>query len=149
MRIKANFLGLRNPAGKNMSIDRISNMLSSIKNASMTGNAFIEIPHSNVCEQVAEILKKKKFLENVKVFKGKGDSHQRLRLDIFYENGVSRITDVKRVSKPGRRVYKSSASFRKIAGGYGVSVVSTSRGILSSDEAKKRRLGGEVICIVW
>jgi len=143
------FRGLRNPVGKNMSVDRISNMLSSIKNASMTGNPFVEIPHSNVCEQIAEILKKKKFLENVKVFKEKGDSFKRLRLDIVYDNGVSRITDVKRISKPGRRIYKSSASFRKIAGGFGISVVSTSRGILSSDEAKKRKLGGEVICIVW
>jgi len=143
------FRGLRNPVGKNMSVDRISNMLSSIKNASMTGNSFVEIPHSNVCEQIAEILKKKKFLENVKVFKEKGDSFKRLRLDIVYDNGVSRITDVKRISKPGRRIYKSSASFRKIAGGFGISIVSTSRGILSSDEAKKRKLGGEVICIVW
>ena len=63
------FRGLRNPVGKNMSVDRISNMLSSIKNASMTGNPFVEIPHSNVCEQIAEVLKKKKFLDYFFFFK--------------------------------------------------------------------------------
>jgi small subunit ribosomal protein S8 len=129
-------------------MDLLSNMLSSIKNACMAKKPFVEVIHSNECEAVAKVLKDKKFLSNVKVFKEKDSVFKRMHLDITYENGLPLITDVTRVSKPGGRVYKSSVDLKLVHGGRGVSVVSTSRGVMPAEEAKKKKLGGEVICKV-
>ncbi|KKS17469.1 MAG: Ribosomal protein S8 [candidate division WWE3 bacterium GW2011_GWC1_41_7] len=131
-----------------MSVDLLSNMLSSIKNASMAGRRSIEVPHSKESEEVAKNLQKSGFLENVKVFKESGTAGKKIHLDLSYENGLPRVTDVKRISKPGRRVYKSYKDIERVAGGYGTLVVSTSRGIMEGSEAKKRKLGGELICSV-
>ncbi len=133
-----------------MSVDRLSNMVSSIKNASMASREFIEIPHSNVCEEVAKVLKNSGFLKEVKVFKEKGKSFKMLRLDIAYEeDGTPKISDIQRVSRPGRRIYRNSSEIRPVAGGYGVAIVSTSRGLVKDFTARNKKLGGEVICKVW
>jgi small subunit ribosomal protein S8 len=131
-----------------MSNDRLSDMLSSIKNAAMAGKPFIEVLFTKECESVAKNLEKAGFLSGVKSFKPEGKPFKMLRLDLAYENGIAKISDVKRVSKPGRRVYKGYQELRPMAGGFGVRVVSTSRGVMSSIEAKKKKLGGEVICEV-
>jgi small subunit ribosomal protein S8 len=131
-----------------MTIDLISNMLSSLKNASMAGKKSVEVMHTNQVEAIAKNLKEAGFLEEVKTFKESGKSFKKLRLDLAYENGLPKITDVQIVSKPGRRVYKGYKDMKLVAGGFGVSVVSTSRGILSGSEARKKKLGGEVICNV-
>lgn len=123
-------------------------MLSAIKNASMVGKPFVEIIHTKESEEVAKRLQDVGFLENVKVFKEKGKPHKMLRLDIAYEKGLSKITDIRRISKPGRRVYKPAKDLPAVAGGYGVLVVSTSRGIMTGNEARKKKLGGELICAV-
>lgn len=130
-------------------MDLLSNMLSSIKNACMAHKPFIEIPHSNECEAVAKILADKKFLSGTKVFKEKDSSLKKLHLDIAYEDGIPVINEVKRVSKPGRRMYVKSSNLKLVRGGYGVSVVSTSRGMMTVEDAKKKKLGGEVICKVY
>lgn len=133
-----------------MSIDRLSNMVSTIKNASLIGKEYVEIPHSNVCEDVAKLLKKEGFLSEVKVFKEKGSSYKMLRIDLAYdEDGISKITEIKRVSKPGRRIYKGSEEIRPVAGGYGISIISTSRGVVKDYTARNKKLGGEIICRVW
>jgi small subunit ribosomal protein S8 len=72
-----------------------------------------------------------------------------LHIDIKYEGGVGRISQIKKISKPGRRVYREARKIREIMNGFGLSVVSTSRGIMSGKEARKKRLGGEVICEVY
>ncbi|MBI2620812.1 30S ribosomal protein S8 [candidate division WWE3 bacterium] len=124
-----------------MSVDVVANMLSSIKNASMSGKQSVEVPHTKMCEAIAKIIKARGFLLGVKVFKPSGRSYKKMRLDL----DASKITDVKRISKPGRRVYKGVGA----AGGYGVTVLSTSRGIMTSEDAKKKNLGGEILCEVW
>ncbi len=126
-----------------MSIDRLSNMLSALKNASLGGKDFVEVPHTKECEAVAKVLKSAGFLSEAKAFKEKGVSYKKLRLEI------SGMQDMKRLSKPGRRVYKKAEELRSVAGGYGVLVISTSRGVMSGQEAKKKKLGGEVLCSVW
>ena len=131
-----------------MSIDRISNMLSMLKNATMAKKTFIEVPHTNQIEVIANVLKEKGFIDGIKTFKLKGKSFKMLRLDIAYENGVPKITDVKKISKPGHRVYVSFSELKKVAAGYGVQVISTSRGVLDSGVAKSKKLGGELICEV-
>ncbi|EKD99738.1 MAG: Ribosomal protein S8 [uncultured bacterium] len=131
-----------------MSMDHLSNMLSSIKNASMANNAFVETIHTKELEEVAKTLKKAGFLEEVKVFKQEGNSFKGLHLDLVKENGKVKLLDLKRFSKPGRRVYKSYKDIGKSMGGFGIFVVSTSRGIMDGSEARKKKLGGELICEV-
>lgn len=131
-----------------MSIDLLSNMLSSLKNAAMAGRPNIETPYSSVCEAVAKVLAQKGFLTEVKIFKPEGKPYKMLNLVLAKEGNKALITDVKRVSKPGSRVYSSSYKIKTLRG-YGVSVVSTSRGIIDGLEAKKKKLGGEILCEVF
>lgn len=127
-----------------MSNDRLSNMLSSLKNASMAGKNFVELPHTKECEGVANVLKDAGYLTEVKTFKEKGSSFKSLRLDLDPS-----LTQTVRVSKPGQRIYSSAAHLSRVSKGIGVLVVSTSKGILSGSEARKRKLGGEVLCEVF
>lgn len=131
-----------------MSADLIANMLSSIKNASLVGKEYMEVPYSKICEEIARVFKENGYLTEVKVFKEKESAGKRLKLGISYKNDIPVLRDIKMRSKPGRRIYKGADDLGKVAGGYGFSVVSTSRGIMRGDEARKKRLGGELICEV-
>ena len=132
-----------------MSVDRISNMISSIKNTSMVGKDSLEIPYTTECESIAKVLKKSGFLDDVKVFKKEKSSSKMLHLDLSKEDGVIKISEAKRVSKPGRRIYKGFKDLKPVLQGFGVLVVSTSRGVMDGREAKKKKLGGEVLCEVY
>jgi small subunit ribosomal protein S8 len=131
-----------------MSIDRVSNMLSALKNAAMVGNKFIEVSYTTQIENIANVLKTKGLLEDVKTFKEKGKSFKMLHLDLAFDGEICKISDVKRLSKQGHRRYVSSTELRKVSGGNGIQIVSTSRGILDSMTAKSKKLGGELICEV-
>ncbi|OGC50604.1 30S ribosomal protein S8 [candidate division WWE3 bacterium RIFCSPHIGHO2_01_FULL_40_23] len=131
-----------------MSKDTISAMLSSIKNSSMAKRKFVELPYTKINERILDVMKEKGFVEGVKVFKKEGSPHKMIHIDLKYEDGVSRISNITRVSKPGRRVYQSKDKIKAVASGFGISIFSTSRGIMDGLEARKRKLGGEVICIV-
>ena len=99
-------------------------------------------------ENIAKVLKERGFLDEIKTFKPKGKSFKMLHLELALENGLPRITDVKRISKPGHRKYIGFSEIRKVAGGTGLQVISTSRGVLDSMVAKSKKLGGELICEV-
>lgn len=129
-------------------MDRIANMLSSIKNAAMAQKASVEVIHTKECEAIAKLFKERGFLENVKVFKETGMPYKMLHLDLAYAAGSPKVTQVRRVSKPGRRIYKGSQDIKHVVGGYGFSVVSTSRGLMTDAEARKKKLGGEIVCFV-
>ena len=126
-------------------MDTISNMLSAIKNACMAGKKSLEVPYSKESEAVAKILQESGYLESVKSFKEKGKAFKKLNLTLQYDDDLPRISDVKRISKPGRRVYSGAGLLRRP---HGVLVVSTSRGIMNGMDARKKKLGGEVICEV-
>lgn len=133
-----------------MSLDIMSNMISSIKNAAMVNKPFVEVMYTKECEAVAKALKSAGFISEVKVFKESGKSFKRMRLELAYDTlGNSSFKDIQRVSKPGRRVYKKAADLHRFMNGYGIRVVSTSRGVVSDVEARKRKLGGEVICEIY
>lgn len=132
-----------------MSLDTLSNMVSTIKNAYLARKEFVEIPYTKMCEDTAKLLKQNSFLEDVKVFKEKDSTHKGLRLVLSYKDGTPVLTDIKRVSKPGRRIYSGARDLKSVSGGYGVSIVSTSRGLVTNLEARKKKLGGEVILKVW
>ena len=129
-------------------MDLLSNMLSKIKNASMAKRDFIEVPFSNKCLGVAEVLKSGGFVSGVKTFKQEKSPLKGIRVDIKDEKGDIRITDLKIMSKPGRRLYVHNEDIKAVRGDYILSVVSTSRGMMKGSEARKKKLGGELICIV-
>lgn len=128
--------------------DTIAIMLSSIKNASMAKRTSVEMFHSKECEAIAKVLKDRGFLSEVKTFKPSGEQFKKLHLELALEGKTPVVTDVKMLSKPGKRVYAGYADLRRVSAGFGVLVVSTSRGVMSGEEARKKKLGGELICEV-
>ncbi len=132
-----------------MSMDRLSNMLSALKNASMAGKPVVEIMYSKECEEVAKVLRGKGFLESVKVFKPEKTSVKRIHIELAKADGIFTLTETRRVSKPGRRIYRGADEIGTFKRGFGVMVVSTSKGIMSSGEARKKKIGGEILCEVY
>ena len=128
--------------------DPISDLLTRIRNAVMVSKSNIEIPHSNFKFELASLLKNEGYVSDVKI---SGDGTKKL-IDIelkYSDEGTSVISGMNRLSKPGNRVYSSFDKLPRNNGGLGTVVVSTSRGLLSDSEARKRKLGGELICEVW
>ena len=128
--------------------DPISDLLTRIRNAVMVSKSNIEIPHSNFKFELASLLKNEGYVSDVKI---SGDGTNKL-IDIelkYSDEGTPVISGMNRLSKPGNRVYSSFDKLPRNNGGLGTVVVSTSRGLLSDSEARKRKLGGELICEVW
>lgn len=130
-----------------MSTDTIADMLIRIKNALMTGHAVVEIPHSKMKEAIAQILVDNNYVESMEVLKT--EPQQTIKLGLRYVGSLPAISGVKRVSKPGRRLYSSVKQIPSTLGGYGLTIVSTNKGIMSDQDARKQNLGGEVLCQVW
>ena len=127
--------------------DPITDMLNQIKNAQAVGKTEVLIPLSNVKNEISAILTKEGFIGEVKkTTKGK---MKILKISLKYDNDVPAMAGFKRVSKPGQRIYKGSPAIRKVLGGYGISIVSTSKGIMTGKDAKRAKIGGEVMCEVW
>lgn len=130
-------------------MDTLANMLSQIKNAQVAGKPEVELPYSKEREAVAEVLEECGYLSKVKVFKSKGKNFKMLSLSLKYIDDRPFISHMRRISKPGQRIYSPADDLPKALGGKGLVIVSTSRGVMGADEARKKRLGGEVICEVW
>lgn len=127
--------------------DPITDMLNHIRNAKAVQKTEVLVPFSNIKQEIANILSKEGFVGEVKkAVKGK---QKALKIALKYDNGVPAISGLERVSKPGQRIYSGSAELKKVHGGYGISIVSTSKGLMTNKEAKKLKLGGEVICQIW
>jgi len=127
--------------------DPIADLLTRIRNAYAAGHAQVAISMSRVKQMVAQILAKNGYVSKVTVV-GK-DKDRQLTIDLKYIQQMPAITGVKRVSKPGRRVYKGKTGLPRVLNGAGMAIVSTSQGMMSGQDAKKRGLGGEVVAIVW
>jgi small subunit ribosomal protein S8 len=131
-----------------MNTDPIADMLNRIKTAQAVSKETVDVPFSVLKYQIAECLEKEGFVG--KVVKKKKEKRKFFCLVLNYEeDGTPRITDLKRVSSPGQRIYERSKDLRKIKGGRGISVVSTPKGVMSNKKARKMGLGGEVICEIW
>ena len=131
-----------------MVTDPISDLLTRLRNASMVSKPSVSIPHSNFKLELAKLLKNEGYVSDVKV---SGEGVKKL-IDIDMKSsdeGMSVISGMNRLSKPGQRVYSSFDKLPRNNGGLGTVIVSTSRGLLSDSEARKRKLGGELICEVW
>jgi small subunit ribosomal protein S8 len=131
-----------------MMTDPIADMLTRIRNAVAVGHAEVVLPSSKQKEAVARILANEGFIDRFEV--KPADPGADLRLILRYgDRRAPAILGVKRVSKPGHRIYRGSSELKRVQGGLGVSIVSTSQGLLSDREARRRKLGGEVMCEVW
>jgi small subunit ribosomal protein S8 len=127
--------------------DPITDMLNQIRNAQAVEKTEVLIPLSKIKNEIATILSKEGFItESKKAVKGK---IKVLKIVLKYDNGVSAISGLKRISRPGQRIYDSVHDIKKVHGGYGISIVSTSKGLMTNKEAKKQKLGGEIICQIW
>ncbi|QQE78519.1 30S ribosomal protein S8 [Alicyclobacillus sp. SO9] len=128
--------------------DPIADMLTRIRNANSVGHDKVEVPGSNIKKAIADILKKEGFVRDAEFISDEKQGVIRLFLK-YGKNQEKVITGLKRISKPGRRVYASHDNVPRVLGGLGIAVLSTSSGIMTDKEARKARVGGEVLCYVW
>lgn len=131
-----------------MTTDPISDMLTVIRNSLAVSKPAVNTPFSKLKFLIAKILEKEGFVELVEK-KGRG-TKRNIRIVLKYdETGRPAISGLKRISKPGQRIYLPLNKIRKVRGGYGIAIVSTSKGLLTDKEARKKQVGGEVICEIW
>jgi small subunit ribosomal protein S8 len=131
-----------------MMTDPIADMLTRIRNAVRIERPTVEMPLSKVKRGLAEVLKREGYIWDWEEVPGE-PSHQ-IRIYLKYgPNGERVIRHIRRISTPGRRIYRGAAKLRPVLGGLGISILSTSRGVVSDREARQRNLGGEVLCELW
>lgn len=131
-----------------MMTDPISDMLIRIKNALMARHKTVVVPGSKLKLEIARILKEEGYIEDYRVIEEK----PQIKIEIVLKYDDKKrpvIAGIKRVSKPGRRIYRGYKELPRVLDGMGIAIISTSQGIMTDHEARKRRLGGEVICEIW
>ena len=128
--------------------DPISDMITRIRNAQLRTLYNVKIPSSKFRAKILEVLKQEGYISNYKVLSDSKNKNS-LVVDLKYHNGLPVIKEIKRVSKPGRRIYASADSIPRIQNGLGVAIVSTSKGIMSDNDARLKNVGGEIICRVF
>ena len=128
--------------------DPIGDMFSRIRNGQMRLLSSVNVPASNFRLQILEVLKNEGYISNFFVEK-KDNNKKNLKVDLKYYEGNPVIKEIKRVSKPGRRIYSRADSIPKIQNGLGLAIISTPKGVMSDNEARKNNIGGEIICRVF
>ncbi|HSY24752.1 MAG TPA: 30S ribosomal protein S8 [Polyangiaceae bacterium] len=131
-----------------MMTDPIADMLTRIRNGSMARHERVEMPHSKLKEHVADVLKLEGYVDDVRV--SEGEEPKTLTVVLRYgRDRTSAIDGIRRVSTPGRRVYVRHDRISRVVSGMGISILSTSRGVMTDREARRQRVGGELLCEVW
>jgi len=128
--------------------DPISDMITRIRNAQMRSLKTVSIPNSKFREKILEVLKGEGFISEYKFLAGENNKGS-LVVNLKYYKGVPVIKEITRVSKPGRRIYSKAESIPKVQSGLGIAIISTSKGIMSGNDAKLKNIGGEIICKVF
>ncbi len=128
--------------------DPIGDMLARIKNAQMRNHKVVELPSSNFKAKIAEVLKTEGYIIDYSVFSN-GKNINLLKINLKYNSGNPVISTIQRISKPGRRIFSSAESLPKINNGLGIAIVSTPKGVMTDIDARKHKLGGEIICKVF
>ncbi|ACV59701.1 MULTISPECIES: 30S ribosomal protein S8 [Alicyclobacillus] len=131
-----------------MMTDPIADMLTRIRNANLVRHEKVEVPASKMKRAIAEILKNEGYIRDAEYIQDGPQGTIRLFLK-YGKNNERVITGLKRISKPGRRVYVGHEDLPRVLGGLGIAIISTSKGIMTDREARKLGVGGEVICYVW
>ncbi len=127
--------------------DPIGDMIARIKNAQMRNHKKVELPSSNFKAKIAEILKSEGFIIDYKI--NTETKKSVLLINLKYHSGNPVISTIERVSKPGRRIFSSAESLPKINNGLGIAIVSTPKGVMTDIDARKQKVGGEIICKVF
>ncbi len=128
--------------------DPIADMLTRIRNGNLAKQDKVDIPASNFKAGIAKVLKNEGYIKNSKIIKDRKQGLLRVYLKYGPKNERT-IEGIKRVSKPGRRIYSGFEEIPKIRGGLGIMIISTSKGIMTDREARKKKMGGELICSIW
>lgn len=131
-----------------MTTDPIADLLTRIRNAIMAGHDRMSIPASNVKIRIAEILKEEGYINNLKVTKDHKQGTMKIYIK-YHVPGQATIRGLRRISKPGRRVYVPAGELPRVLRGMGTAIISTNRGILTDVAARRQKCGGEVLCYVW
>jgi small subunit ribosomal protein S8 len=126
--------------------DPISDMLARIRNAGLALQPAVELPYSRIKESVANILKKEGYVTDVAV---EGSTKRKIKIKLKYVGKKSVIEGLRRISSPGLRRYAGSTEMPRVLNGMGVAVISTSEGLMTGTQARKKNLGGEIVCYVW
>ena len=127
-------------------MDPIANMLTCVRNASQALLDEVAVPHSKIKENIARILKSEGYIAEFGV---EGDAKKTLKMKLKYNGRRGIIEGLKRVSRPGLRQYVSATEVPRVLGGLGVAILSTSKGVMTGQDARKENVGGEVLCHVW
>lgn len=128
--------------------DPIADMLARIRNASTAFHDEVEIPASKIKENIARILADEGFVDGFELANGHG--HPTIKIRLRYTEDRERvISGIRRISKPGRRVYRGASELPRVLGGLGVAIVSTSQGVMTDKQARQARVGGEILAYVW
>jgi small subunit ribosomal protein S8 len=127
--------------------DPIADFLTRIRNASKARKLRVDIPASNMKKNLAEILKKQNFIKDYSIVE---DNKQNvIRVELKYTDGSPAINGLKRISKPGLRIYKNTKDIPRVLNGLGVAVISTPKGLLTDKDARTQSVGGEIVCYIW
>ena len=129
--------------------DPISDMITRIRNAQLRSLNTVTIPNSKFRARILDVLKREGYISNYKLLSDSKNKKESLLVDLKYNNGLPVIKEIKRISKPGRRIYAKADSISKIQNGLGLAIVSTSMGIMSDNDARTKNIGGEIICRVF
>ena len=133
-----------------MLTDPVADMLTRIRNANKALHDRAEMPNSKLKVEIARILKEEGYIRDFHVAEGGEGTHPKLVVELKYGRSRERVlTDLKRISKPGRRIYAGKDRLPRVLGGMGTAILSTSRGVVTSRTAEAQGIGGEVICFVW
>ena len=127
--------------------DPIGDMLARIKNSQLRNHKKVEMPSSNFKMKIADVLKNEGYIKGFNI--DKNENKQVLIIDLKYNSGSPVISVIERVSKPGRRVFSSAQSLPKINNGLGIAIISTPKGVMTDIDARKQKVGGEIICKVF
>ena len=128
--------------------DPIGDMIARVKNAQNRNHKKVELPSSNFKVKIADILKNEGFIKDFKV-NTENDKKSSLELELKYHSGNPVISTFERISKPGRRIFSSAEGLPKINNGLGIAIVSTPKGVMTDIDARKQKVGGEVICKIF
>lgn len=130
-------------------MDSIANMLTIIRNAQIVKHDSVIVPFSNLKNNIAIILEKEKFINKAEVIKIKKGKY--IKIFLKYDNGDQNpaISEIKKISKPGQRVYASYKEIKPHKNGYGIKIISTPKGLLTDKEVRRQKIGGEIICSVF
>lgn len=131
--------------------DPIADALIRIKNGYLARKKQVELPYSKIILAICQLLRQEKYIGEVKeeVVQGKNGEYKKIVVELIYKDKTPMLTDVKRVSKPGLRVYKGKDELPRVLGGLGIAIVSTPKGVMTDRQARKEGVGGEVIAYVW